>query len=207
MYSPANQKIWLDYWYRKTSSRCKVYWEHVIDKDSWWLIIDEISLVYDVKLDKLIPEGHSFPKLLSDDFWKPTPNHVYTNVWFAGELSSIYHICDFMGWMLKLNNCYWLETGDFFITSRKTLKKMDFLCQLYFQKQIHHWEPLLQPYHDWKFFRWRNTLCRDSNVHKSKSWHIYQLLWRFWNEYRKQTGFYWLVTFTLSKCNVFTSSL
>ena len=45
------------------------------DKDSWSLINEDISLDYDDKLNKLIHKRHSFPRLHSDGFCKPTLKH------------------------------------------------------------------------------------------------------------------------------------
>ena len=44
-------------------SRCKVGQEYVFDKDGWSLIIEDITLDYDDKIDKLLLEYHTFPCL------------------------------------------------------------------------------------------------------------------------------------------------
>ena len=52
----------------KSKSICKDDQENLIDKDSLPLLIEEISLGYDAKLDNLIFEGH-IPCLHYDGFF------------------------------------------------------------------------------------------------------------------------------------------
>ena len=49
-------------------SRCKGVNVYLFDKDSWSLIIEEVSLDYDDRLDKLILEGYTLPYLHSGGF-------------------------------------------------------------------------------------------------------------------------------------------
>ena len=52
--------------------QCGDYEEFFVDKYSWSLTIDEISLDYDHKIAKLSLEGQTLPRLHSDAFCKPT---------------------------------------------------------------------------------------------------------------------------------------
>ena len=83
------------------------------DKDTWSLIIEEIYLHYDNKLDKQILEGPTLPCLHSDGFFKATLKHPKTIVRFSEEICLTVLILDFIGRLSKVKNRYWLETNDF----------------------------------------------------------------------------------------------
>ena len=83
---------------------CKNDQAYLIDKDSWSVIIEEISLNYVEKSDKLIPEGYTPPCLHFDAVCKPTLKHPYTIVWFPEELCLLIPISDFIGRMSKIEN-------------------------------------------------------------------------------------------------------
>ena len=65
-------------------------------------------------MDKVIAERKTLPCMHSDGLYKPTLKHPITFVRFCEAICSKFHISEFSGRMLKLNNCYWLETGEFF---------------------------------------------------------------------------------------------
>ena len=84
--------------------------KYLTDRDSCSLIIAEISMDYDAKLDKILLEGHYPPYLFLIIFWKMTPKHPYSIVWFLEKKYLVFHIYDFIGCMSKLIKRYWLET-------------------------------------------------------------------------------------------------
>ena len=55
--------------------RCSEYQEYLIDKGSCSLKIEEISLDYDVNLEKLVRQDDTLPYLQSDGFCRPTLKH------------------------------------------------------------------------------------------------------------------------------------
>ena len=105
-------------------SLCKIENKYLIDKDSWSIILEETSLDYDDKFDKLILEGHTLLCLHSDGFWKPTLKHPSTFVWFPEDLWLIFHISDFIRRMCELTNRFWLETDGFFNTTENNNQKI-----------------------------------------------------------------------------------
>ena len=72
-------------------SRCCDKTEYLVDKESWSLTNDEISLDYDDKRNKLNKEGDSILCLHSDNFCKPTVKLPYTTVWFPEETCLVFH--------------------------------------------------------------------------------------------------------------------
>ena len=90
-------------------------------KDSWALIIEEISLDSDDKLGELKHDALTLPCLQSDGFCKATLKHPYLISCFSDEIGLIFHISDFIGLMSQLNNRYWLETDDFFNNTGKNI--------------------------------------------------------------------------------------
>ena len=88
-------------------------------------MFEEIPLENDEKLDKLIPEGPTRPLLHSDGFCKPSLKHPYTYAQFPEGKSLVFLTSDFIGRMSKQNNCFWLETNDFFDTIRKNTQKIN----------------------------------------------------------------------------------
>ena len=127
-----------------SKSRCADEREYLIHKDSWSLYIEEYSLDYDDKSDKLILEGQHLSYLHSDHLCKPTLKETYFVVWFPEEMCSNFHISDFVGQMSKVNSRYWFETDDFSkTTGKRTWKKLKACCQLHFLVPIQHWKLLL----------------------------------------------------------------
>ena len=100
--------------YLKEKAVCWDRYEYIIEKDSWSLIVKEIEITYDDKVNKLIYHGHTLPCLHDDGFCKPTILTPFTIVWFPEDLCLIFSIHSFIGRMSKLNNRYWLETEHFF---------------------------------------------------------------------------------------------
>ena len=89
---------------KNSKSRCEADNENLIDKHSWSIIIEEQYLNSVDKIDKLIPEGHSLPRLYSVRFCKPTLKHPNTIVWLPEEMCLIIHNSDFLVGMSKLKN-------------------------------------------------------------------------------------------------------
>ena len=106
-----------------SKSRCKDDQQNLIDKDSWPIIVEKISLDYDDKVDKLLLDGHTLPCLHSDGFCKPTLKHPFIFVWFPEEICLLFHISDYIGQLSELDNRYWLETDDFFDSTGKNTRK------------------------------------------------------------------------------------
>ena len=70
-------------WITGTSNsklRCKDDADHLTDKDSWSLKIEQFSPDYYDKLNKLILECRTLPCLHSDGFCEPTLKHPDSNV-------------------------------------------------------------------------------------------------------------------------------
>ena len=64
--------------------------------------------------------------------------------------------------MIKLNIRYWLETDDFLNgTGENSRKIIEGISQLFYQILFHHWEPLLQAYHDWNFLYKRKFIVKN----------------------------------------------
>ena len=91
-------------------SRCSDEKEYLTDRDSWSLTLEELSLDYDDKRNKLINEGETPPCLHSDGFCKPTVKHPYTIVWFPEKICLVFHVSKFIGRMSKINDRYYIET-------------------------------------------------------------------------------------------------
>ena len=103
----------------KSKSRCQDDEKDLINKDSWSLINEDISLEFDDELDKLILEGQTLPCVHSDGFCKPTLKHSLTSLWFPEEICLIFHNSDFIGRLPKLTNPYRLEIDNYFYSTGK----------------------------------------------------------------------------------------
>ena len=123
-YQPTYQPNNYD-WITSTAnskSGCKDDADYLIDIDNWSLRIEEVSLDYDEKVDKLILEGHTSPCLHFDGFCKPTLKHSCSTLWFPEKICFLFYISDFIEQMSQLNDRFWLEFDDFVILLGKTLE-------------------------------------------------------------------------------------
>ena len=85
--SPINPKIVTGLLVVKIKNRIFVIEMNMfLNEDSWSLTIQEITLDFDDKLEKLILEGHTLPCLYSDGFCKPTLKYPSTIVRFPEEI-------------------------------------------------------------------------------------------------------------------------
>ena len=127
--------------------------EHLNDKDSWSIIVEETSLDYDHEFGKLLLDGHTLPCLHSDGFYNPTLKHLFTFVWFPKEFCLLFHIRDYIGRMSRLNYRFCFETDVFFDTTGKNTGKckksiLPIFCFLITNHPCRLLLPLSQ---DWKF--------------------------------------------------------
>ena len=121
-------------------TKCTDNQDYLSDKDSRFLIIEEISLDYDDRIDKLAPDRHTLPYLQFDSFCKPTLKHPLTIVWFPEEYCLLIHISDYIGRMSKLSIRCWLKIDDFFNTTGKDIEEfIKAYCQLYCLIPFPHW--------------------------------------------------------------------
>ena len=110
-------------------------------KDCSSLLFEEVSLIYDDELDKLILEGHTLACLNFDGLSKPTLKHPYTIVCCTEQMCLIVHISDFLGQMsqLEIEKPLFVKAGCFSKKLAETPKeKTEVYSQLYLITLNHH---------------------------------------------------------------------
>ena len=108
----------------RSKLRLKVAKKYLFDKYSWSFIIEESSLDYDDKVDKLLLEGFTLPCLHSDDLCKRTLKHPYNTFQLTLDLCLFFSYILLYWTMSELNIRYWLKTKVFFKANAKNLGKI-----------------------------------------------------------------------------------
>ena len=146
----------------KVQSQGTLLTKQILFKNSWSLLIEEISPDFDSELVKLILEGHTAACLESLGIRKPTLKHANNIACFREEVLLIFHISDFIRLMSEMKNRW--EKVEW--TLKKLLKAY---CHLHILIITHQWELLPQNYQDWKNSHEKITFSEKlSQLHRTK---------------------------------------
>ena len=126
VYSPTN-RVFYDWINCPESSkyRCLDVQEYHFCENCRFLTVRKVSLDNDDKIDRIFFNGLTLSCLHSNSFCQPTLIYLVNIAWFLEETSFMFDTSDFVGGMSELNNCYWLETDDFFNSTGENTEEND----------------------------------------------------------------------------------